>query len=200
MTTITQLKIIGLLLSTETPLSIREISRRLNQSYPLIYNNIQDLCQKKVVLKQEVPPVQIITLHPLAPAELMINAEALKREDFLHRHKWLKLFLRDFSAFSPTSFYSLLIYGSYAKGKESKNSDLDLLIIIPNVVNPEEFAPVLSRSYTKIKKHTIIIKENELQEMLAKPFELNVGNETIKNHVILYGAEQYYASLRKAQR
>ncbi len=200
MVTLTQLKIIGLLLSAETPLSIREISRRLNQSYPLIYNNIQDLYQKKVVLKQEVPPVQIITLHPLAPAELLINSEALKREDFLHRHKWLKLFLKDFLAFSPTSFYSLLAFGSYAKGKEGKNSDLDLLLIIPSGVNPEEFDLVLSRCYTKTKKHTIIIKENELQEMLVKPLELNVGNETIKNHVILYGAEQYYASLRKAQR
>ncbi len=200
MATITQLKIIGLLLSTEIPLSIREISRRLNQSYPLIYNNIQDLYKKKVVLKQEFPPAQIITLHPLAPAEFMINAEALKRDNFLHRHKWLKLFLRDFSAFSPTSFYSLLVFGSYAKGKESKNSDLDLLLIIPRFVNPEEFNSVLSRSYTKIKKHAIIVKESDFLEMLARPLELNVGNETIKNHVILYGAEQYYASLKKAQR
>lgn len=200
MVTLTQLKIIGLLLSAETPLSIREISRRLNQSYPLIYNNIQDLHQKKAVLKQEVPPAQIITLHPLAPVELMMNAEALKREDFLHRHKWFKLFLKDFSTFSPTSFYSLLAFGSYAKGKENKNSDLDLLLIIPRGVNPEEFDSVLSRCYTKTKKHLIIITEDELQEMLAKPLELNVGNETVKNHVILYGAEQYYALLRRAQR
>ena len=78
MTTKTQLRIIELLLSTDTPLSIREISRRLSQSYPLVYNNIQDLHRNKILLKQEVPPAQIIALHPLADLQVLIAAENLK--------------------------------------------------------------------------------------------------------------------------
>jgi predicted nucleotidyltransferase len=200
MVTPTQLKIIGLLLSTETPLSIREISRRLSQSYPLIYNNIQDLCLKKVLSKQDVPPAQIITLHSQADTKILIAAENLKRDNFLHKHKWVKLFLRDFSALFPTSFYSFIVFGSYAKGKESKSSDLDLLLIISSSIIPEKVNYVLDRCYTKIKKHLVIITEDDFSEMLAKPKELNVGNETVKNHVILYGAESYYTLLERVQR
>ncbi len=200
MTTKTQLRIIELLLSTETPLSIREISRRLSQSYPLVYNNIQELHRNKILLKQEVPPAQIITLNPLADLQVLIAAENLKKENFLCKHKWVKLFLTDFQTFSSTSYFSVIVFGSYAKGKEHKSSDLDLLLITPDNVFSTEVNSALARCYTKAKKHIVIVTEREFSEMLAKPLELNVGNEVIKNHIILYGAEQYYAQLKRARR
>jgi len=35
--------------------------------------------------------------------------------------------------------------------------------------------------------------------MLSNPKSFNVGNEAKKNHVILYGAEQYYQMIKKAE-
>ena len=56
---------------------------------------------------------------------------------------------------------------------------------------------IIKKTYTPIKKHLVVVDQDNFKEMIKKPTEFNVGNEVNKNHLILYGVEQYYQLIRK---
>ena len=109
------------------------------------------------------------------------------------------MLLKDYLTFISTTFGILLVFGSYAKHKEKKNSDLDLLIIISDTGSKEDANQAIERCYAPPGKHFLILFEKEFLEMVKNTNQFNVGNEVIKNHIILYGGEQYYQLLNKSR-
>jgi predicted nucleotidyltransferase len=197
MMTKTQEQILQLLLSQpEERFSIRRIARMLKKSYTLTYNNLQVLLKQRIVEKQAVPPAQMIRLNEQAPTSIFIDIERKRTEAFLEQHSWIKLYLNDVLKMA-TPFFIMLVFGSYAKGTETKASDLDLLIIAPT----REDIPALEQTtqqYTRVKKGIMVIDGQGFIEMIKNPKTLNVGNEAKKYHIILYGAEPYYQLLKRA--
>jgi len=193
----TQIEIIGYLLNREEPQNIRGIARNLKKSYTLVYNNIEDLRKKEIIFKQEIPPAQIIKLNEHAPTSVFIEAENRRKEVFLERHKWVQVFLKDIFSYVKDAFFILIVFGSHAKMKATKKSDLDVLAIVPKKENIKEIETAMKNTYTKVKKHVVVVDQQDFLEMIKKPREFNVGNEVRKNHIVLYGVEQYYNLVRK---
>ena len=88
----------------------------------------------------------------------------------------------------------VLVFGSYAKNKETKTSDIDLCIICDNEEKKKEFW----------NKLNLLSLNLEIQEFTTKEFismlekrQNNVGHEIIKNNIILYGTENYYNLISK---
>ena len=197
MATNTQLDIIGYLLNQEEPQTIRGIARALRKSYPLVYGAIQELGKEGALIIKSAPPAKIISLNQTAPPEWCIEAEKKLRQEFLRQHRWMKIFLQDYIAKSSSTFSVLLVFGSYAKGKQTAHSDIDLLIIVPRKEDVEVMEEKLYSIPLKIKKQNIVVEEKDFHEMISKLNQFNVGNEARKHHIILYGDEQYYALLAK---
>ncbi|MBN1502185.1 nucleotidyltransferase domain-containing protein [Candidatus Woesearchaeota archaeon] len=201
MLTQTQEQILEFLLANpEEQVTIRGISRILNKSYTLIYNNLKDLEKKEIINKQDVPPAKIIKLNEFAPTNVLINIELKRKNTFLKKHPWIQLMLKDILESTNNPFFILLIFGSYAKGKQTSKSDLDLLIIVQNKREIKEIENAIQKSYTKVKKSMNIVDINNFTEMIQNTEELNIGNEARKYHVILHGAEDYYQILKKVYR
>ena len=198
MATNTQLGIIAHLLNQEEPQTIRGIAKALKKSYPLVYNAIQDLAKKEIIFKKNAPPAHIIELNPYAPLRLFLEAEWKRTQNFLNLHKWVQVFLTTLFDNVGSSFFSLLIFGSYAKRTFTVKSDIDLLIVVPTAENIVEMTRIVREIYTPVMKHTIVVTEKDALEMIIKAKQFNVGNEAQKHHIILYGAENYYALLRKS--
>jgi len=196
----TQLEIIGFLINQENPQNIRGIAKTLKKSYSLVYNNLEDLRKLNVIEKENLPPVQIITLNQYSPVEFLIKAERRMTEVFLEKKSWLSLFLNDILSSTTSLFFIMLVFGSYAKGKATNKSDLDLLIIVPKKEDINNMEKVLKQQYIKIKTQTIVIDELDFLETIKKSQEFNVSNEAIKHHIILYGHDSYYQLLKKAER
>lgn len=196
MITKTQEQILQLLLSRpEERLSIRGIARLLGKSYTLTYNNVQGLVKQGFVEKQSIPPAQVIQLKEGIPTNVLVGVEQKKAEVFLEKHSWIKLYLKDVLN-TAHPFFIMLVFGSYAKGTQTKESDLDLLIIVPakaDIPGMEKAA----QQYTKVKKGIIVVDAQNFTEMIKNPEELSVGIEAKKHHVLIYGTEQYYQLLRK---
>ena len=149
MTTITQEKILNLLFSTEDLLTIRGIAKRLNKPYALVYNNLADLEKKGIISKKSVPPAHIISLNESAPSEIFIDIELRTKREFLKKHPWVEIMLEDM--LSKQLFFIALVFGSYAKGKQTPKSDIDILIIVnekKDINNIDSFNEI----YTKTKK------------------------------------------------
>ena len=189
----TQKSIIGYLLSNpEDPPTIRSISRSLKKSYPLTYNNIHKLEEYNIVEKRSVPPAQIVSITKSAPKELLIGVESRRKEDFINKYLWIKVMLNETLVNTELKYFTLLVFGSYAKVKETNKSDIDLLAIVPKREDISEIENAIRKTYTKVRKNIIIVDTEDFKKMIKNQSEFNVGNEAIKHHILLYGGEQFY--------
>ncbi len=98
-----------------------------------------------------------------------------------------------------TSFFIFIITGSYAKRKEKKRSDLDVVILCDNSVNPQEvMAEIKLESNLSIPKvHPYVFTRKQFLKMLTNK-EFNYGKEVARNNVIFYGGNIYFNILNEA--
>ena len=174
--------------------TIRQLSRKLNKSYTLVYNNLQALEKTSLIQKHSIPPSKIISLNENAPQDFFIDLELKRKNDFLKKHSCIMLMLNDFLANSSDHFFIFLIFGSYAKNLADEKSDLDLLIICEEK-QISSFKTAISQVYTKVKKSANIISINDFKEMLSTR-NFNIVNEAKANHILLHGVEQYYSIIK----
>jgi predicted nucleotidyltransferase len=80
-----------------------------------------------------------------------------------------------------------------------QGSDIDILIIVPDSENAEEFKQKAARALGSINSKIDLncVNEEGCYEMLNKPNELNVMNEILKNHLVLIGPENFYWIIRR---
>ena len=198
MLTQTQEQILVFLLShPEDKLTIRGIAKKLYKSYTLVYNNIAVLEKKKIIKKQSIPPGQVITLNEFAPIHIFVDIEIRRKRELMQKYPWIQIMLEDILSFAKNPFFILLIFGSYAKETQTIKSDLDLLIIVQDKKDIKEIEDAFHEAYTKVKKAPNFVDINDFKEMLYNTDVLNIGNEAKKNHIIIYGVEEYYGLLKK---
>ena len=95
-----------------------------------------------------------------------------------------------------SEIHSVVLFGSYAKGKATKQSDIDLLFIVSNIKDKglrdaiERESANYQYSYN-IKVSPLITDIGEFRKML-KAKELNVGKETKECGISLYGHEIFW--------
>ena len=107
----------------------------------------------------------------------------LKRPDFKVLHNRLSKVKEQFI---------LLLFGSYAKGKEKKGSDIDLLLI------SDDPKPVEAQiRLIPLDIHLTHITYDSFTKML-KSKEFTVVSEAQKNNILLFGIEDYYRLINNA--
>ena len=100
--------------------------------------------------------------------------------------------LNDFKNTLKSKCCIILIFGSYAKNTQTKNSDIDLMFIVPDGMEElfEKDVHRVARSLP-LPIHPLVFSEKQFLEM-THAHESNVGQEALKNNIILYGIETYY--------
>ena len=97
-----------------------------------------------------------------------------------------------------TSFFSIVIFGSYAIGKQTKDSDLDVAVFIEeeNKRKIIESALKSSELKTPLKIHGHVISRDEFLEMLKVDNE-NLGKQIARKHLSIYNSHIFYSLLKK---
>ncbi|MFW6231261.1 MAG: nucleotidyltransferase domain-containing protein, partial [Nanoarchaeota archaeon] len=86
--------------------------------------------------------------------------------------------------------FVLLLFGSYAKGTQKKDSDIDLLLIA------EHAKPIVSKIKSlPLPTHITAITPKELNEMRNSK-EFSVVSEALKQNIIIHGIEEYYRFIK----
>ncbi|MGE0792885.1 MAG: nucleotidyltransferase domain-containing protein [Candidatus Woesearchaeota archaeon] len=98
-----------------------------------------------------------------------------------------------------TSFYSLVIFGSYADGTQTKSSDLDIAIFIEDDKKIKNIKANINMAKLKILIDVDfqIISKKEMIEMLINKEE-NLGKQIVKKHAAIYNHKIFYDIITEA--
>jgi predicted nucleotidyltransferase len=171
-------------------LNIRNISKGLRMDYKNAYSIIKRL-EKDGMVKLETfcKSNRVKLIQKLNP--LIFEAEYRRREEFL-KDKNLAVMLKEIKQKVKSTLYVLLLFGSYAKKTQTKNSDIDLIFIVPDG-KEESFEKDTDKiiRLLPLPIHHLVFSEKQFLEMVNSR-ESNVGKEALNNNIILYGTDAYY--------
>lgn len=203
MFTKTQIRIMEVFVSRiNNKFSIKEISELLKKPYALIYNSVQDLIEKSYLLKDEK---NLIFLNYRDNFSELAYIESERKKEFLNKDKILYLFAKDVIEKCKLDSFIFLIFGSSVEHHESGTGkgprDIDILFIIDDKSKTDEiekFLYNLASNFTK-KFDINVISYESANEMLLKRENINIMNESLNKHIIIFGAENYYRLLKNAR-
>jgi predicted nucleotidyltransferase len=190
-----ELKVLSVLFDDlSKDVTISDISRILKQKYPQTYRTILELDKKKLIKIKKIGKSKVIKLdfekfHP----EYIVTE--LNRAKKACENKIINITKEDIAALQKNII--CILFGSYADRTHKKDSDIDLLFVIPDDMDYDKFDSMVRSKFYLYKYHLGISPESGLFEMWQHPEKLTVGNEILKKHIILYGAEHYLNLLRK---
>jgi predicted transcriptional regulator len=196
MLTKTQNKIMKIFVSKiNDRFSIKQISEILKKPYPLIHRSIKLLIKEGFLLKDDK---NFIYLNYKENFQTLAYIEFLRYNEFI-KDKTLKLFIKDVLEKINKEFFVFLLFGSCVESKEPR--DIDVLLIIQDKKRINKIEKILSNIASNFsKKFDInIISFESANEMFAKRDNINIMNETLNKHLILFGGEIYYNILKNAR-
>ncbi|HLD86737.1 MAG TPA: nucleotidyltransferase domain-containing protein [Candidatus Nanoarchaeia archaeon] len=166
--------------------TIKKVSEILRMNYRIAYEGIMNLEKKGLITLNKIGNSNVCAFR-YSYTSTMIEVEELRKKEVFGNKDILLLSKRISEVKSP--FYSLVLFGSHATGKASRHSDIDLCLLADNHEINKEVNAILS--VTPLDIH--------LQEFTTKDFlallrsrENNVGNEIVRNNVVLHGMEAFY--------
>ena len=180
--------------------TMRSIERLLKMQFSLVQYAIKPLKEKKLITLNKQ---NLLSLNYPENHGVLSYVEYVRRDKFLSKpkNKALAMFLKDFVRNFKEQSFILLIFGSAVTS--DKPNDIDILLIVDDVkkTDPsEKFLYNTSRNYSIGKElHITTISYESVYEMLTKREKLNVMNEVLNKHLIIYGAEIFYRLLTRGR-
>ena len=180
-----KLKIINYLgKNIENSFTMHELSVLLKIPYASFYRTIQAM--NDVLITKTVGKSKTLTLNTkntVIKAQLIVSSDEEKKE-FLQKQPILKKVYDELNTKDI-----VLLFGSYAKKKETEKSDIDILIVNKDGNKSMSFSKY--EIIFKKKINSIFIKKKEFKQML-KDKEENVGKQVLKYHIILNNPEEFW--------
>lgn len=173
--------------------SIRELTKKLkSKSYQRIHEAVAELVKKNILSSQKIGSTNLISLN--------LSREAILLASFLDEKEGNKMTnCQKILAIKEITDYLILVTGSYAKGKQTKTSDMDLVIIIPDkedVVSVQKLVENKTMLFVP-PIHLYVFRKKDFIEML-KDKSGNYGKEIVKNRVMLKNAQIFYELVSEA--
>ncbi len=178
--------------------TLREAARRLKMHVSLAHRAIKPLIKEKIVLRDKH---KNLSLNYKIHHETLAFVEYLKRDELLNKTKYkdILLFAEEVIKKIKEDNFILLVFGSTIDSDNPR--DIDILLIVNNtdkVEFHERFLHNIASNYNAPFEERVISFES-VYEMLAKRDEMNVLNEILNKHLILYGAESFYRLLQRGR-
>lgn len=156
----------------------RAIAKKFKLNQKTVSNALNDLEKQNILKFRTEGKNKYYFINKSNPVikEIIQLAELSRKLHFLNKHKQLKNL---FDKIEGKTDGILVIFGSYAKGEENKDSDLDLLVIgqIQSIKNLEDSFNI----------DINVVKSRKDKFNIYEPFI----KEVMENHIILKGVEDF---------
>ena len=179
--------------------SLHQIAVDTKLSYVTVHKVVPRLIKRKL-LNQERKGKANLTSIDFENAELekLSSASLYEKSSMMRKYPKLTLLSREIEEALTGEFYILLLFGSYAKESPGKDSDIDLLFIIPYRKDIEIYKEKINKSlrlYPEVKKDFNIVSTNDFMDMLNEKY--TVGRSVFQHGIVLFGTEHYYSMVKK---
>jgi len=164
--------------------TMHALSKLVGIPYASFYRTLQhmnDILDVETVGRSKT--ARLNTKNPLAKAHLAISSDE-ERKEFLQKQPVINKIAAELNTKD-----AVVLFGSYAKRKETEKSDIDLLIINKDGTKSLSFSKY--ELLFKRKINPIFVTYKEFSKMLQDKEE-NVGKQALKNHVILNDPELFW--------
>lgn len=188
------------------------VSAKSKHSRASIFRYCNKLLKLKILKSKSKGRIKQITLDLETDQTIaMITEMEINKKDQLIKQlspelkEYFLQLLKHFKQINEVE--SILVFGSYAKGKQRLNSDLDLLFLIakPHALYTNEqrktiikktkelIAAILTdvEPFTSIKVQPIIIETNDYKQGLQDN-KIDIVTESYKNHIIIKNPFNYW--------
>ena len=190
----TKLKIIDELDKSCKGIHLRGLSRVVKTGLPNVRRFLVNLEDENVVKVEKSANLSIFKLKE--SEKTMAYLKQVHTERFLDLPGRIRLAISDFLKDIEISPLIALIFGSYASGNYTEESDIDLLLVFQKVDGRAEFERVAGRigMRTNTKLSPIYISyPNFKKNFLDKNHDFS--KEIRQNAIIINGIENYYSLL-----
>jgi len=175
---------------------VKILSKKKSESY--VYNSLKKFVKENILKEEKAGNVILYYLDLDSLKTQIYTGFISEKTAWSQRHIPYKD-LQKIAKEIPTEFYIFIVTGSYARNKQKENSDLDIVIIVDDSVEPKKiYAQIKLACELNIPEiHPYVFKRSEFIQMLLNN-EANYGKEIVKNNFIFYGGEVYYRLLNEA--
>lgn len=172
---------------------IKRLSKSKSESY--VYNTLKDFVKEGILKQENAGNVVIYSLNKNIKA--VTNTANSREYESWNKKQIPYEDMEELISKIPTNFFTFIITGSYANNKQTAKSDIDVVILCKD--DPKKiYAELKNLCDSNIPPiHLYVFKESEFLQMLADK-KSNYGKETVKNNLILYGAEAYQRIILEA--
>ena len=167
------------------------------KSHHYAFETLKKFTQKKILIEKRVGNTNIYTLNSIhnESGPYLSFLESIRKESRpdIPYDNLLRLTTK-----IKSSFYVLMIGGSYASSKQKPTSDLDVAFIIPDSHSKKPYEIAFNEGELMVPEiHGYVFTQTEFYLMLIND-EYNYGKELARNHILCYGSEAYYNILFEA--
>ena len=176
--------------------TIREISKSVKTtSYSWTFNAVKKLSKLGILHLEEKGHSKIVKIN----LDSVIAIKYLSILDELEANERNIPNINEIFKLIDTAYFTMIIAGSYAKGTETKRSDLDI-VIIANDDTRSILNTLKNKGGILIPEvHPYVFTQKEFIEMLLAKEE-NYAKLIFKERLIYFGAENYYLIINEAKK
>lgn len=182
-----KVKILRFLIKSQAQLNGREIAKNVGLSHVKAHTALKDLTKNGVVNMRSVGSSLVYWLNEEHFLVKEIIRPAFEKEEDIFCHI-VRIILKEIN---PPRPLSIILFGSFAKGGASADSDIDIIIIYPHSKNKPLIDRELSEAEKKITSlfgnhlASVSLLVNEFQKKLKKKDAFI--DEIIRTGKVIYG-------------
>jgi len=180
--------------------TINEISKVLSKPYGTTYNYVQSMIKNKI-LKSAIKGKSTLcslNIESQRAIELLSTLSGSDKEAFTKKQSMLSNALDELATRvkekSNHNIFTLVLFGSTAKGTARKTSDIDLFFLSPSKEKYDEIIEnecnALRMSYGR--EVNPIIAEPKMYINMLREKQENVGKQVLRDKVIFFGANKFW--------
>lgn len=171
-------------------MTIKEIIKRIGcWSYERVNTALKSLVEKRIIQEKKVGKTLVYSpnLNNLYVESMGFNAYMLEREiEFIKKHRNVYSAIKEIE--ENPYIWGVILFGSYSKGLETKQSDIDLICIAAKKAETERFLESLRHKYN-IKFASVILPLHEFPNIKKENPEL--WND-LKMYGIVFKGDDYF--------
>ena len=170
--------------------TINEIIRRVDYSYERVNTSLKSLVDKGIVKERRVGKTLVysLNLQSLYAESIGFNAYMLEREiEFIKRNRSVYNAIKEIEASSL--IWGVVLFGSYSKGLETKQSDVDIVCIASKEKEAKQFIDSLKHKYN-VRFAPIILPLHEFPSIKRDNSEL--WSDLKLYGIVFKGSDYFY--------